>query len=123
MGPPEGGFATDINLPFHDLKPFGREDTANELTDDSMKQTDNMVDQIEKAEVAEEKRAIFRARTHLRSEAINNFDGIARAQAANVDEYAASNPWRSHHKAEALGRQGRLARRLGIQAPRRLASS
>ena len=34
-----------------------------ELTEDSIKQSDEMVDQLEKAEVSEEKRAVFRALT------------------------------------------------------------
>ena len=39
-----------------------------------------MVDQLERAEVAEEKRAVFRALTRLRGAAITSFDGVARSQ-------------------------------------------
>ena len=39
---------------------------------------DSMVDQLETAEVAEEKRAVFRALTRLHGAAITSFDGVAR---------------------------------------------
>lgn len=72
---------------FGDLEPFGTEDTANELTNDSIEQSDKMVDQMEKAEIAEEKRAVFRALTRLRGAAITSFDGVAREQTGNIDGY------------------------------------
>ena len=43
-----------------------------------------MVDQLERAEVAEEKRAVFRALTRLRGAAITSFDGIARSQTGST---------------------------------------
>jgi len=85
------------NLPFEQLEPFGREDTAQELTDSSVMESDGMVDQIEKAETAEEKRAVFRALTRLRGAAIASFDGIAHAHTANIDEYAHTHKWRDDH--------------------------
>merc|ERR1719386_502135 len=45
----------DTEMPFGELEPFGREDTAAELTESSIHESDKMVDQIEKSEVAEEK--------------------------------------------------------------------
>ena len=68
----------DTEMPYGELEPFGREDTAQELTEQSVKESDEMVDQLERAEVAEEKRAVFRALTRLRGAAITSFDGIAR---------------------------------------------
>merc|ERR1719353_1666234 len=62
-------------MPYGELEPFGREDTAAELTQDSIAESDKMVDQIEKAEVAEEKRSVFRALTRLRGAAITSYDG------------------------------------------------
>jgi hypothetical protein len=62
---PPRGADIDMAMPFGDLEPFGREDTARELTEASLKQSDDMVDQIERAEVAEETRAMFRALTRL----------------------------------------------------------
>merc|ERR1719335_583873 len=56
-------------MPYGELEPFGREDTAAELTEDSISESNKMVDQIEKAEVAEEKRSVFRALTRLRGAA------------------------------------------------------
>ena len=38
--------------------------------------------------MAEEKRAVFRALTRLRGAAIASFDGIARSQTGNIDQYA-----------------------------------
>jgi len=87
----------DTQMPYGDLEPFGREDTAQELTEDSIKESDEMVDQLERAEVAEEKRAVFRALTRLRGAAITSFDGVARSQTGNIDEYNKINQWRTKH--------------------------
>jgi len=87
----------DTAMPYGDLEPFGREDTAQELTEASIRESDGMVDQLERAEVAEEKRAVFRALTRLRGAAITSFDGVARSQTGNIDEYNKVNQWRSSH--------------------------
>jgi DNA repair exonuclease SbcCD ATPase subunit len=91
------GLDIDTAMPYGDLEPFGREDTAQELTEDSIRESDGMVDQLERAEVAEEKRAVFRALTRLRGAAITSFDGIARSQTGNIDEYNKVHQWRSTH--------------------------
>merc|ERR1719393_803030 len=70
----EKGIDVDTEMPYGELEPFGREDTAQELTESSIKESDEMVDQLERAEVAEEKRAVFRALTRLRGAAITSFD-------------------------------------------------
>lgn len=93
----ERGIDIDTAMPYGDLEPFGREDTAQELTESSVKESDEMVDQLERAEVAEEKRAVFRALTRLRGAAITSFDGVARAQTGNIDEYNKVHKWRSTH--------------------------
>jgi len=87
----------DTAMPYGDLEPFGREDTAQELTESSINESDQMVDQLERAEVAEEKRAVFRALTRLRGAAITSFDGVARSQTGNIDEYNKINQWRKTH--------------------------
>mmetsp|Transcript_138759 Transcript_138759/g.239886 ORF Transcript_138759/g.239886 Transcript_138759/m.239886 type:complete len:617 (+) Transcript_138759:3-1853(+) len=94
---PTGGIDTDTMMPYGDLEPFGREDTAQELTEASIKESDAMVDQLERAEVAEEKRAVFRALTRLRGAAITSFDGVARSQTGNIDEYNKIHKWRNTH--------------------------
>jgi len=91
------GFDIDTAMPYGDLEPFGREDTAQELTESSITQSDEMVDQLERAEVAEEKRSVFRALTRLRGAAITSFDGVARSQTGNIDEYNKIHQWRSTH--------------------------
>merc|ERR1719263_1812439 len=91
------GLDIDTQMPYGELEPFGREDTSQELTEDSIKESDGMVDQLEKAEVAEEKRAVFRALTRLRGAAITSFDGIARSQTGNIDEYNKIHQWRHTH--------------------------
>lgn len=91
------GIDIDTAMPYGDLEPFGREDTAQELTEDSIRESDGMVDQLERAEVAEEKRAVFRALTRLRGAAITSFDGIARSQTGNIDEYNKVHQWRGTH--------------------------
>merc|ERR550514_155269 len=83
----------DTEMPYGELEPFGREDTAQELTDQSIQESDEMVDQLERAEVAEENRAVFRALTRLRGAAITSFDGIARSQTGNIDEYNKTHKW------------------------------
>lgn len=84
-------------LPFGDMEPFGREATAQQLTEDSIRQSNAMVDQIEKAELAEEQRSVFRALTRLRGAALASFDGIARSATGNIQEYAAHSQWRDNH--------------------------
>jgi hypothetical protein len=101
-GPPptpieDKGIDIDTQMPYGDLEPFGREDTAQELTESSVRESDEMVDQLERAEVAEEKRSVFRALTRLRGAAITSFDGVARSQTGNIDEYNKVHKWRKVH--------------------------
>jgi len=98
-GPCDDGERIDIDteMPYGELEPFGREDTAQELTESSIRESDEMVDQLERAEVSEEKRAVFRALTRLRGAAITSFDGIARSQTGNIDEYNKIHKWRRTH--------------------------
>jgi len=93
----EKGIDIDTQMPFGELEPFGREDTAQELTESSVRESDEMVDQLERAEVAEEKRAVFRALTRLRGAAITSYDGVARSQTGNIDEYNKVHKWRKVH--------------------------
>lgn len=95
----------DTEMPYGDLEPFGREDTAQELTEASIRESDKMVDQLERAEVAEEKRAVFRALTRLRGAAITSFDGVARSQTGNIDEYGVAHKWRSEHPVHHLAHE------------------
>lgn len=92
-----GHLDVDTEMPYGELAPFGREDTARELTEASIRESNEMVDQLERAEVAEEKRAVFRALTRLRGAAITSFDGVARAQTGNIDEYNKVHQWRVSH--------------------------
>jgi len=91
------GIDIDTAMPYGDLEPFGREDTAQELTENSIMESDKMVDQLERAEVSEEKRSVFRALTRLRGAAITSFDGVARSQTGNIDEYNKIHKWRNTH--------------------------
>jgi len=91
------GIDIDTAMPYGDLEPFGREDTAQELTESSVSESNEMVDQLERAEVAEEKRSVFRALTRLRGAAITSFDGVARSQTGNIDEYNKIHKWRKTH--------------------------
>merc|ERR1719482_56809 len=92
-GPGGGAIDIDTEMPYGELEAFGREDTAQELTEASIKESDQMVDQLERAEVAEEKRAVFRALTRLRGAAITSFDGVARAQTDSIDGYSKTHRW------------------------------
>ena len=51
----------DLEMYFNKIAPFGKEDTAKELQDHAAKTQDTLVDAVENAEVAEIKRAVFRA--------------------------------------------------------------
>jgi len=102
---PESQLDVDTAMPYGDLEPFGREDTAQELTEKSITESDAMVDQLERAEVAEEKRAAFRALTRLRGAAITSFDGVARAQTGNIDDFAKEYKWREQHPIHHLAQQ------------------
>eukprot|EP00928_Gymnodinium_smaydae_P060288 TRINITY_DN4390_c0_g2_i1.p2 TRINITY_DN4390_c0_g2~~TRINITY_DN4390_c0_g2_i1.p2 ORF type:complete len:192 (+),score=47.97 TRINITY_DN4390_c0_g2_i1:88-663(+) len=97
QAPASGSIDVDTEMPYGDIEPFGREDTAQELTESSVRESDEMVDQLERAEVAEEKRAVFRALTRLRGAAISSFDGVARSQTGNIDEYNKVHKWRNSH--------------------------
>merc|ERR1719424_1503719 len=92
-------------IPFGSLESFGREDTASELTEASISESNDMVDQIERAVVAETKRSMFRALTRLRGATIANFDGMANAQSANVDHYTKKKEWTKTHKLNHLAEQ------------------
>merc|ERR1711865_1048250 len=65
----------------------------------------DMVDQIERAVVSETKRSMFRALTRLRGATIANFDGMANAQSANVDQYARKKVWTKTHELNHLANQ------------------
>lgn len=82
---------------FGGVGPFGTEEQGQKLTDGSVAETNEMVEQIERAEVAEEKRSVYRALTRLRGVAISSFDGIAHAHTANIDHYAQTHKWRDSH--------------------------
>eukprot|EP00933_Yihiella_yeosuensis_P016827 TRINITY_DN1422_c0_g1_i1.p1 TRINITY_DN1422_c0_g1~~TRINITY_DN1422_c0_g1_i1.p1 ORF type:complete len:234 (+),score=64.59 TRINITY_DN1422_c0_g1_i1:120-821(+) len=92
-------------VPFGDLEAFGREDTAKELTEVSRDQSNAMVDQLERAEVAEEKRSVFRALTRLRGVTITSFDGIAKSQVNNIVSYAKKNKFREQHPLKTLAEE------------------
>ena len=71
---------------------FGKEDTAKELQDHAAKTQDTLVDAVENAEVAEIKRAVFRALTRLRAATIKEFDTIARLETQAIDASPAQPP-------------------------------
>jgi len=97
----------DLELNFQKIAPFGKEDTAKELQDHASKTQDTLVDAVENAEVAEIKRAVFRALTRLRAATIKEFDTIARLETQAIDAYndahhfRAENPLAHLHEDEA----------------------
>lgn len=76
------------------ITPFGRENTAGELQDRASKTQDTLVDAVENAEVAEIKRAVFRALTRLRAATIKEFDTIARLETQSIDAYNDAHHYR-----------------------------
>jgi len=110
-GAPEDDLAKemthDLEMNFNKIAPFGKEDTAKELQDHAAKTQDTLVDAVENAEVAEIKRAVFRALTRLRAATIKEFDTIARLETQAIDayndahHYRAENPLAHLHEDEA----------------------
>ncbi|CAE7463951.1 Afg1l [Symbiodinium sp. CCMP2456] len=79
------------------ITPFGKQDTATELQDQASKSQDTLVDAVETAEVAEIKRAVFRALTRLRAATIKEFDTIARLETQSIDAYNDAHHYRSEN--------------------------
>merc|ERR1719328_289073 len=97
----------DLEMNFNKIAPFGKEDTAKELQDHAASTQNTLVDAVENAEVAEIKRAVFRALTRLRAATIKEFDTIARLETQAIDayndapHYRAENPLAHLHEDEA----------------------
>mmetsp|Transcript_47723 Transcript_47723/g.85930 ORF Transcript_47723/g.85930 Transcript_47723/m.85930 type:complete len:147 (-) Transcript_47723:26-466(-) len=88
----------DQKLPFTDVEGYGRIDKAKELTKKSVDETNSMVDQLEKAEVAEMKRSQFRALTRLRGVVVSSFDGVAQEHTENIEHHnKKGGKWRDEH--------------------------
>jgi len=82
---------------FARIAPFGKEDTAQELQHHAARTQDTLVDAVENAEVAEIKRAVFRALTRLRAASIKEFDTIARLETQAIDEYNDAHHYRAEN--------------------------
>jgi len=97
----------DLEMNFNKIAPFGKEDTAKELTEHAETTQETLVDAVENAEVSEIKRAVFRALTRLRAASIKEFDTIARLETQAIDayndahHYRAENPLTPLHNDEA----------------------
>ncbi len=81
----------------HKIAPFGKEDTANELTENAKTTQDTLVDAVENAEVAEIKRVVFRQLTKLRASTIKEFDTIARLETQAIDAYNDAHHYRNEN--------------------------
>jgi hypothetical protein len=92
----------DLEMNFNKIAPFGKEDTAKELQDHASKTQDTLVDAVENAEVAEIKRAVFRALTRLRAASIKEFDTIARLETQAIDAYNDAHHYRAENPLEHL---------------------
>mmetsp|Transcript_108069 Transcript_108069/g.271869 ORF Transcript_108069/g.271869 Transcript_108069/m.271869 type:complete len:161 (-) Transcript_108069:57-539(-) len=92
----------DLEMNFNKIAPFGKEDTAKELQDHAAKTQDTLVDAVENAEVAEIKRAVFRALTRLRAAQIKEFDTIARLETQAIDAYNDAHHYRGENPLEHL---------------------
>mmetsp|Transcript_95123 Transcript_95123/g.220816 ORF Transcript_95123/g.220816 Transcript_95123/m.220816 type:complete len:155 (+) Transcript_95123:78-542(+) len=84
------------------IAPFGKEDTARELQQHAARTQDTLVDAVENAEVAEIKRAVFRALTRLRAAEIKEFDTIARLETQAIDEYNDNHHYRTENPLDYL---------------------
>mmetsp|Transcript_25716 Transcript_25716/g.73930 ORF Transcript_25716/g.73930 Transcript_25716/m.73930 type:complete len:139 (-) Transcript_25716:74-490(-) len=88
--------------PAAQIAPFGKEDTARELQSHAARTQDTLVDAVENAEVAEIKRAVFRALTRLRAAEIKEFDTIARLETQAIDEYNDQHHYRNENPLDYL---------------------
>merc|ERR1719203_48665 len=79
------------------IAPFGKEDTGVELQKHAARTQDTLVDAVENAEVAEIKRAVFRALTRLRAAEIKEFDTIARLETQAIDAYNDAHHYRAEN--------------------------
>jgi len=102
--PAKGGAATEaaageapVRGEYAKIAPFGKEDTSKELQDHAARTQDTLVDAVENAEVAEIKRAVFRALTRLRAASIKEFDTIARLETQAIDEYNDAHHYRGEN--------------------------
>lgn len=82
--------------------PFGGKPKADILTKGSVSETNAMVDQIEKAQAAEEKRSTYRALTRLRGAMTTSYDAMAGKHMQNIDEYNSQHAWRKEHQVKHL---------------------
>jgi hypothetical protein len=98
----------DLEMNFNKIAPFGKEDTAKELQDHASKTQDTPVDAVENAEVAEIKRAVFRALTRLRAATIKEFDTIARLETQAIDAYNDAHHYRAENPLSYILRHLRL---------------
>lgn len=76
---------------------FGGKSKADEFTAGSVEETNAMVDQIEKAQAAEEKRASYRALTRLRGVMTASYDNIAHSHMDNIHKYNQEHNWRKEN--------------------------
>merc|ERR1719223_2422543 len=113
----------DLEMNFNKIAPFGKEDTAKELQDHAAKTQNSLVDAVENAEVAEIKRAVFRALTRLRAAEIKEFDTIARLETQVIDgyndahHYRAENPLAHLSASEPAVQQDKYTAFHGADAP------
>merc|ERR1719359_1908725 len=89
----------------NEAEPFGQEESGKELTKSSIKESDQMIDQIEDAQGVESKRAVYRALTKLRGATVASYDGIAKGHLKNVDKFSTQHKWREDHKVKHLAEE------------------
>lgn len=85
------------DAPFGSGGPFGGKSKADEYTGTSKAETEEMIDQMERAQAAEEKRASYRALTRLRGVMTSSYDNIAHTHMANIHEYNEKHNWRKEN--------------------------
>lgn len=91
--------------PLANQGPFGGKSKADELTTGSVEETNAMVDQMEKAQAAEEKRASYRALTRLRGVMTTSYDDIAHSHMNNIHKYNQDHKWRNENHVRHLAEE------------------
>jgi len=84
---------------------FGGKPKADEYTSSSVSETNAMVDQMEKAQAAEEKRSAYRALTRLRGVMTSSYDNMAHTHMENIHNYNQEHHWRKENHIKHLAEE------------------
>jgi len=98
-----GEAQAEVDVDTQKIMPFGAQDVAQELTENSGDAQSTLVDAIENSEVAEIKRSVFRSLTRLRAATVKEYDTIARLETQAIDAYNDAHHYTAENPINPLG--------------------